>query len=72
MAKDEAYSLAEKRIDAAIKENQEELNLRNQNLTKLPESIGFATNLKKLDISNNNIVELPDSISQLGSVKKFV
>ncbi len=71
MAKDEAYSLAEKRIDAAIKENQEELNLRNQNLTKLPESIGFATNLKKLDISNNNIVELPDSISQLTALQEL-
>ena len=41
------------------------LNLHNNNLTSLPESISKLTNLQILDLSENRITELPSSIGKL-------
>jgi hypothetical protein len=46
-----------------------DLDLRNKNLTKLPESIGQLTQLRRLIVSDNQLEKLPDSISQLSNLK---
>ena len=40
MARDEAYKLAEQKIEEALKSGATELNLSNMNLTELPDSLG--------------------------------
>ena len=45
------------------------LRLENNQLTKLPESIGNLTNLTKLHLWNNQLAKLPDSIGNLTKLR---
>lgn len=46
-----------------------DLDIRAQNLTELPDSIGQLTQLRRLIVSDNQLEKLPDSISQLSNLK---
>ena len=48
------------------------LNLGNNHLTVLPESIGELSNLKKLILGSNNLVSLVNSIGKLSSLEELV
>lgn len=74
MPHDQAFLLAEKKIEEALQSGAEELDLRDMKLTKLPESIGQLTQLSKLDLGHelgkdgeykNQLTTLPDSLGQL-------
>ena len=45
------------------------LELCNQGLTSLPESIGYLTSLQKLSLRENSLLTLPEAISKLESLK---
>ena len=47
------------------------LNLEYNNLTCLPDSIGFLVNLKQLDLSENKLTYLPDSIGNLVNLQRL-
>jgi len=47
------------------------LNLSQKKIKKLPDSIGYLTNLKELAIDNNNLTEIPNSIGNLVNLKKL-
>lgn len=47
------------------------LNLHDNSLTRLPESIGTLTNLKRLSLDSNNLEALPDSLTQLSTLEKL-
>lgn len=42
-----------------------ELNLKNREITKLPDAIGLLKNLKKLELQQNKLTEIPESIGNL-------
>jgi len=74
MAKDKAYLEAEQKIAEALTSGATELDLRNMQLTELPESIGQLKQLRKLDLGHewgkedkdkNRLTTLPDSLGQL-------
>ena len=73
MPHDQAYLEAEKKIEEALQSGATELDLRNMNLTELPESIGQLTHLLKLDVGGdswkekekNQLTELPESLWKL-------
>ncbi|MBD1893208.1 COR domain-containing protein [Coleofasciculus sp. FACHB-129] len=78
MARDEAYREAEQHIETARQEGATELNLRNLELTKMPESIGQLTNLQKLDLGSlpweqpkNQLTELPEAIAALTQLQEL-
>jgi len=62
---DTPYQKAEQKIAKALKTGATGLDLRNMQLTELPESIGQLTQLTSLDLSNNQLTALPDSLGQL-------
>jgi len=49
-----------------------ELDLRESNITHLPESIGQLTKLLWLDLSENNLISLPESIGSLIGLTELV
>jgi len=49
--------------------NLKTLNVLNNQLTELPDSIGNLTNLEKLWLINNQLTELPESIVNLNNLK---
>ena len=65
MARDEAYYQAEQKIEEALKSGATELDLREMNLTELPETLGQLTQLQWLNLSNNQLTTLPESLGQL-------
>jgi internalin A len=71
MARDEAYQLAEQKIQQALQSGSTELKLSNMELTELPDSLGQLTQLTKLDLSHNQLTALPDSLGQLTQLTKL-
>jgi internalin A len=67
--KDEAYHLAEQKIAEALKTGATELDLRNMQLTELPDSLGQLTQLTELNLSNNQLTTLPDWLGQLSQLR---
>jgi len=74
LERDEAYLLAEEKIEEALNSGATELDFRNMKLTELPESIGKLTQLRKLDLGydwskdgkdKNQLATLPESLGQL-------
>jgi len=72
--KDSAYQQAEQKIAQALQSGATELDLRDMQLTELPESIGQLKQLRKLDLGHdyrkdekdkNRLTTLPDSLGQL-------
>ena len=50
----------------------ESLNLANNNITELPDSLLTSNSLHRLNIANNQMVELPDALSAMKSLKKLI
>ncbi|MGB8169836.1 MAG: COR domain-containing protein [Chthoniobacteraceae bacterium] len=72
MPRDEAYQLAEKKIEEARRSGAKELDLgggeygeKKPKLTELPESLGRLTQLQTLDLSGNQLTALPEWLGQL-------
>jgi hypothetical protein len=71
MARDEAYRIAEQKIEEARRSGAKELDLSGKygkekpKLTELPESLGQLTKLQTLDLSRNQLTTLPESLGQL-------
>ena len=65
MARDEAYRIAEAKIEEARRERKENLDLKGMNLIELPESLGDLTWLQSLDLSYNHLTTLPDLLCNL-------
>ncbi len=72
MVRDEAYYLAEKKIQQALKSGATKLDLSNMKLTELPESIGQLTQLTELNLSVNRLTTLSESIGQLTQLTSLV
>ncbi|MGB2924362.1 MAG: leucine-rich repeat domain-containing protein [Limnothrix sp.] len=71
MAQDKGYQIAEKRIEAALKEGATELDLSELGLTEVPGSIAKLTNLTSLNLSGNQITEIPKAIAQLTNLTEL-
>jgi internalin A len=68
MPKDQAYLLAEKKIEEALRSGATKLSLSrlpNEKLTEIPEALRQLTKLKTLDLYDNKLTKLPDWIEQL-------
>ncbi len=78
MPRDEAYQLAEKKIEEARRSGAKELDLSGRydgkdkdKLTELPESLGQLTQLQTLNLSGNRLTALPESLGQLTQLQSL-
>jgi internalin A len=69
MARDEAYLEAERAIEEARNTGATELALGGMNLSEVPESIAYLTNLQVLYLVSNQLMSLPESIGQLTNLQ---
>jgi internalin A len=69
MARDEAYLEAERAIEEARSTGATELALGGMNLSEVPESIAYLTNLQVLYLVSNQLMSLPESIGQLTNLQ---
>jgi Leucine Rich Repeat (LRR) protein len=58
-------------LESLIGENVLKLDLGSQEITKLPDGIGFLKNLKTLVLNSNYLITLPDSFRNLANLKNF-
>jgi Leucine-rich repeat (LRR) protein len=65
-------SAAEQKIQGALLSGETELDLSNNQLSALPESLGQLTHLQSLDLSRNQLTVLPESIGQLTKLQTLV
>jgi Leucine-rich repeat (LRR) protein len=72
MARDAAYREAEQKIEAARRSGATELDLRNMELTELPDSLWQLTALQSLDLSYNKLAALPEALGQLSALQSLV
>jgi internalin A len=78
MAQDEAYRIAEQKIEEARRLVATELDLsvsygasESERLTELPESLGRLTQLQSLNLSGNRLTALPESLRQLTQLRSL-
>lgn len=57
--------------DALLQESLISLNLSNNEIVKIPESIGRLSKIRELNLSFNNITEIPESIGLLTNLRKL-
>jgi len=74
MAKDEAYRVAEEKIEAARRSGAKDLDLSggqldSEKLTELPESLSQLTQLQSLNLSHNQLAALPESVGRLTQLR---
>lgn len=76
MAKDEAYRIAEKKIEEAYRSGARDLDLsgryedeKSLGLTELPESLGQLTQLQTLNLSYQQLAVLPEWIGHFTQLK---
>ena len=60
---------AQKRIQAAIENEETELDLSNLELTHIPKELGQLNNLTSLFLSHNQLTEIPQELSQLKKLR---
>jgi Leucine-rich repeat (LRR) protein/GTPase SAR1 family protein len=71
MARNEAYRIAEQKIEEALRSGATQLDLsarfvaKDDKLTELPDSLAQLTQLQQLYLRNNQLTALPDSLAQL-------
>lgn len=71
MAYDKAYQEAEKKIEAARKAQDKQLDLNRMGLSELPESLGQLTQLQLLYLSGNQLTALPGWLGQLTQLQSL-
>lgn len=77
MALDEAYQIAEQKIEEALRSGATELDLsggwgkKEATLTKLPESLSQLTQLRALILSGNQLTKLPEWLGQLTQLQSL-
>lgn len=76
MAKDEAYRIAEKKIEEARRTGAKELDLgvkhnKSPRLTEVPERLCYLVQLEKLYLDNNELMMLPDRLCWLTQLKEL-
>jgi Leucine-rich repeat (LRR) protein len=78
MARDEAYRIAEQKIDEARRSGAKELKLsgisdeKAPGLTTLPESLFQLTRLRRLDLARNKLTALPESLGRLTKLESLI
>jgi hypothetical protein len=72
MARDEAYRIAEQKIEAALQLGAKELDLSSSGLTDLPKSLGQLTRLQSLILYNNQLTTLPDFLARLVYLRRLL
>jgi len=65
MAHDQAYHLAQSKIEQARRSKATELDFSQMGLTELPETLGQLTQLQSLVLSHNQLNELPEWLGKL-------
>ncbi|MFM6621944.1 MAG: COR domain-containing protein [Dolichospermum sp.] len=58
-------------IEKAARNKETTLDLRNNQLTTLPEAIAQLSNLSGLDLRNNQLTTLPEAIAQLSNLREL-
>jgi internalin A len=58
-------------IEKAARDKKTTLDLRNNQLTRLPEAIAQLSNLRELDLSDNQLTTLPEAIAQLSNLREL-
>lgn len=77
MARDEAYRIAERKIEKARIAGVKELDLsieygeKNPKLTELPESLGQLKRLQSLNLNGNQLTALPESLGRLTQLQSL-
>jgi GTPase SAR1 family protein len=77
MARDEAYRIAEQKIEKARRSGAKELDLnggydkKKPKLIELPDSLGQLTQLQSLDLSRNQLTALPEWLDQLTQLQSL-
>jgi hypothetical protein len=72
MPHDQAYLLAEKKIEETLRSGATKLDLSGMKLTELPESLKELTQLRVLDLSGNQLKNLPDWLGQLKQLRELI
>jgi internalin A len=65
----DSISIAEARIQKALKNRETSLDLSSLGLTELPESLAQLSQLKKLYLYNNQFTSLPESLARLSQLQ---
>ena len=68
---DYPHAIAEERIQTALSQQLQNLDLRELGLTSLPEWLGQLTRLQSIDLSRNQLTSLPESLGELTGLQNL-